>query len=82
MPQASDELRAEMRRRFGDPLSGSGPIEYLLSKGWTLNNDWSWSKPDMLAGNVPDEEDDCIKFLVDEWDCNGIREWREMVGGK
>ena len=69
MPQASDELRALMERRFGDPVSDEGPIRYLRQAGYTLNRDWTWSKPGVEAlGQMTRDEFDCLLFLIHEWD--------------
>lgn len=75
MPQASDELRAEMERRFGDPVSDAGPMKFLEARGWTLNRDWTWSKPGVTNyGQMPRDEFECMMFLVHEWDMAGISE--------
>jgi hypothetical protein len=71
MPQASDELRAEMERRFGDPISDAGPTKYLEDRGYTLNRDWTWSKPGENLNSIPREDFECILFLVHEWDYGG-----------
>lgn len=73
MPQASDELRAEMRTRFGD-IDLHGPQEYLKAKGWTLHDNWQWSKPGVTnLGVIPRDEFDCLVFLVHEWDYGGVK---------
>jgi hypothetical protein len=74
MPQASDELRAEMDRRFGDSIDSQGPIKFLRERGWTLNRDWTWSKPGMTLGNMPRDEFECVLFLIHEWDFGGVTE--------
>lgn len=70
MPQASDELRNEMDRRFGDPISDYGPMNYLKSKGWTLTKAWLWVKPGVHIYQAPRDEFECILFLIHEWDFN------------
>jgi len=81
MPQASEEDRAEMERRFGDPIGDAGPMEFLHSRGWTLNRDWTWSKPGVTDyGAMPRDEFDCMKFLIHEWDFAGIAEVERQNG--
>lgn len=74
MPQASDELRAEMERRFGDGVDSDGPISFLRSRGWTLDRDWEWSKPGVTRTTMPRDEFDCVLFLVHEWDFGGVKD--------
>ncbi|MBP7704137.1 MAG: hypothetical protein KA105_02490 [Caulobacter sp.] len=74
MPQASDDLRAEMEQRFGDPVDSAGPIRFLRERGWTLHRDWTWSKPGQGFWDIPEDEAACIHFLVDEWDFGGVRD--------
>lgn len=74
MPQASDELRAEMERMFGDPVDDNGPQEFLRKRGWTLNRDWTWSKPGETLQSMPQDEYLCVLFLVHEWDFGGVRD--------
>lgn len=75
MPQASDELRAEMVRRFGS-VDTVGPEGYLRNAGYSLNKNWSWvPKPGVvdLKGMTSDEFD-CLLFLVHEWDYGSLTE--------
>lgn len=72
MPQASDELRAEMERRFGDPIGDEGPMAFLRERGWSLNRDWTWSKPGVTQATMPRDEFDCVLFLAHEWDFGGV----------
>lgn len=78
MPQASDELRAEMDRRFKDPISARGPIKFLIANGWTLHEDWTWSKSGVTLGSMPRDEFDCMLFLIHEWDFGGVRKEKEV----
>lgn len=73
MPQASDEQRAEMERRFGDAVGDDGPIQFLRERGWTLNRDWTWSKEGQAIETIPEDEAACINFLIDEWDFGGVK---------
>lgn len=70
MPQATDELRAKMNTMFGDPVDDSGPIKFLEDAGYVLNRNWTWKpKPGIrIFTDMTQEEFDCMKFLVDEWD--------------
>lgn len=73
MPQASDELRAEMERRFGDRVSDQGPMQYLTTRGYTLNGDWTWSKPGVSdLKQMARDEFECLLFLAHEWDFGGL----------
>lgn len=73
MPQASDELRAEMQKYFGDPVDDAGPTQYLKFMGHVLTSNWQWKlKEGKTLQNISTKEFLCIKFLVDEWDFGGI----------
>lgn len=78
MPQASEELRAKMIARFGS-IGLEGPVAFLESRGFVLNEDYSWKYPerqgpegrsDVLYKGLSIEEDEaeCLNFLLDEWD--------------
>jgi len=72
MPQASEEERDEMRKRFGS-IDSYGPEKFLRARGWTLHPDWTWSKPGVTDyGQMPRDEFECMKFLIHEWDYAGI----------
>jgi hypothetical protein len=74
MPSASDELRTQMKEYFGDPIADGPPMEYLRNQGFTLNRDWTWSKPDITNyGQLSEKEYHCILFLVQEWDMGGLK---------
>lgn len=79
MPQASDDLRDLMRLMFGEAVSDGPPTDYLTSKGYSLNPDWTWKlpKPDHY---VLEKEELCLRFLVDEWDFGWIEQSKEAVG--
>ena len=74
MPQASDDLRGRMKKRFGDPVSDMGPTKYLEDRGYKLTGDWLWEP----RGGVTCLEDmtqaewECLIFLVHEWDFGGL----------
>ena len=74
MPQASDELREEMKKRFGS-MDTEKPIKYLEDAGYGLTKDWQW-KPKLgvsdLKGMTRDEFE-CLLFLVHEWDFGGLK---------
>jgi hypothetical protein len=66
-----------MGKMFGDRICDSGPTMFLENKGWTLHDDWTWSKPGFDRTNLDDiplNEWLCILFLVHEWDFGGVRE--------
>lgn len=71
MPTASDERREQMNKLFGDPISDHGPMKYLEARGYKLTPDWCWIKPSP-DHEVTDEEGNCIDFLIEEWDFDGI----------
>lgn len=74
MPMASDELRAKMNEYFGDPIDDAGPIDYLRGQGFKLNRGFWWSpRPGVTAlSDLTEKERDCILFLIDEWDWDGL----------
>lgn len=75
MPSASDELRDEMGRRFGDRISEYGPMKYLEDRGFVLTKDWYWTPPaGKNLNTISRDEFECILFLVHEWDFGGLVE--------
>lgn len=75
MPSTTDEMRALMKKWFGDPVSDAGPLNFLLSRGWT-------DKAGLLEPPVPSHraspyELKCVLFLIEEWDYgwNGMWGW-------
>lgn len=64
MPQASAELRAKMRKRFGS-ISDVEPWKYLASRGYDALRCVIRPPP---GHRVTEDEGECIDFLVDEWD--------------
>lgn len=73
MPQASDDLRDIMGLMFGDKISDYYPEQYLKSKGYILNRDWTWTLPNKNHF-IGEKEELCIRFLRDEWDYGGIND--------
>lgn len=65
MPQASDEDRENMRRRFGS-IDLTGPQDFLLAHGYSIRHGWI-TLPSPLH-RVTEAEGECIDFLCDEWD--------------
>ena len=78
MPQASDELRARMKERFGDEVDEDGSIKFLEAAGYKLTPRWTWlPKPGVKNYNeMTDLEFECLTFLIDEWDFGGLEVWR------
>lgn len=73
MPQASDDLRARMERRFGDPVSDEGPMRYLQQRGYRLTRRWTWTKPGVTElKQMTRDEFECLLFLIHEWDFGGL----------
>lgn len=69
MPQASDELRESITKRFGS-IDTYGPERFLIDAGYTISPDWLL-KPKAGVKNLRDmtrDEFECILFLVHEWD--------------
>ena len=81
MPQASDELRAQMKKRFGDPINDTGPMEFLKGAGYTLTPDWRWKAKAgvQLLRDMTRDEFECLLFLVQEWDFGGLIEHPDRV---
>ena len=73
MPQASDELRELMVKRFGS-IDEQGPIKYLEEQGYRLTGHYFWwPKAGVKSYNdMTKEEYDCLLFLVTEWDFGGF----------
>lgn len=72
MPQASDDLRDLMGLMFnGERISDGPPIEFLLSKGYKLREDWTWELPNK-DHHILEKEELCLRFLTEEWDFGGI----------
>ena len=67
MPQASDKLRDKMGERFGSRTSEFGPNEYLKKRGWKEKRGL-WRCPYDEPSDIPDPEDECITFLIFEYD--------------
>lgn len=64
MPQASETQRQKWGGAQG--VGEDKACEFLKSRGWMLQQDWSWQHPE---GRHPtEEEQDAAQFLVDEWD--------------
>lgn len=66
MPQATDELRAIMEKRFGDPIDETGPLQYLMSCGYSERG--GMLTPTFFDHKISERESECIQFLCDEWD--------------
>ena len=74
MPQATEELRNLMKKRFGDPISEQGPIKYLRDAGYKLTEHWEW-EPKLGVSDLEGmsrDEFECLLFLVQEWDFGGL----------
>ena len=71
MPSSTDERRARMNDWFGDPVDDTGPIHFLISRGYTPTKEWGW-KPPVSQHTSNFCEMECIIFLIEEWDWDGI----------
>lgn len=72
MPQASDELRAEVAKIIppqpGHIIVDCGDAQaWLEKKGWKISEDWNFIRP-RAKYSPSDEEWDVLQYLVDEWD--------------
>lgn len=79
MPQATEELRLEIRERFGDIDSGA-VVAWLQARGYKLREDFHWTAPTPDHIPTPDEYS-ALCFLADEWDFGWIEE-EETSNGK
>ena len=77
MPSASADLRKRMGELFGDEVDEAGPSQFLADRGFTLKRDWTWSKEGATYDNMSQDEYDCIRFLMEEWDMGGLSEKKE-----
>ena len=66
MPSATDEQRELMKRWFGDEIDDRGPIQFLLSRGYTTIAGM-WQKP-TPSHTITLAEQECLNFLCNEWD--------------
>ncbi|PZR89752.1 MAG: hypothetical protein DI537_20325 [Stutzerimonas stutzeri] len=73
MPQASEELRSKMMKRFGS-MDTPGPEDFLKQAGYKLNAGWAWvPKPGVTQyRDMSRAEFDCLLFLIHEWDYRGF----------
>jgi hypothetical protein len=67
MPQASDEMRAEVEKVFGDPVCDSGPWQFLRENGFTEKGGLI-TKPGIYWADLSEKEKLALEFLADEWD--------------
>lgn len=66
MPQTTPERAARW------PGADTEAIEFLSEADYTLNRDWSWTRPN--PDHVPTEREiDAIVYLMEEWDFDGLR---------
>lgn len=65
MPTASERQRELMRKWFGS-IDLHGPSDFLLSRGYKIDNGWI-IKP-TPAHTWSQEELECADFLCNEWD--------------
>jgi len=58
-----------MRLRFGN-LAADGPVAFLTSHGYRLNEDRTWEgKPGVyFTYQMEEDEFQCLSFLVLKWD--------------
>lgn len=72
MPEASENLRSQMRQRFGS-IDTLGPEKYLRDRGYELTPDWQWKKENVTSlDDMTREEFDCLLFLAHEWDYGSL----------
>lgn len=80
MPQSTDELRNKITDRFGG-IDDGGPTEFLLRAGYELTKEWQWKPKAGVASynNMTQEEYDCLRFLIEEWDYGGLTTALEVI---
>lgn len=66
MPQADDDTRALMKKWFGDEVDTEGPLNFLLSHGWTDYKGLLVPPVESHTPSIPELH--CAWFLCDEWD--------------
>jgi len=72
MPQASEHLRELMISYFGN-IEPDGPQRFLKDNGYTLSEDYKWSKPGVRNyGNMERKEFECFMFLMHEYDYGNL----------
>lgn len=71
MPQASDTQRALMQEWFGDPVDDSGPMQFLLARGWTEDRG-GMLYPPTPSYTMSIYEAECLMFLICEWDYDAV----------
>jgi len=80
MPQASESLRHLIKLMFGDGIDSEKPIKFLEDAGYSLTQDYHWILP--TKEHYPSEEEElCLRFLVDEWDFGWIVEEKHFELG-
>jgi hypothetical protein len=65
MPQATEQLRAEW------PGGDKEAINYLQQRGYRLDRRWAWVLPHPAHVPTPIELS-AVRYLIDEWDFDGI----------
>jgi hypothetical protein len=64
MPQTSPERAARW------PGGDEEAIAFLLAGGWRLGRDWCWRRDDWREPT--EREVDAVRYLIEEWDFDGI----------
>lgn len=79
MPEATAELRAKMRERFGS-IDSEGPTKFLENAGYILTPAWVWiAKPGVSTyEEMSPDELDCMNFLITEWDYGGLEHLQDQ----
>ena len=71
MPSCSKELNDIITKYFGEENKDEKCIKFLESRNYILTKQWEWIKP-VSSHTINEEEFNCLKYLVDEWDFGGI----------
>ena len=74
MPQASKFHTDRMKEYFGpDNWMEEGPCRFLEDQGYRVTKRWTWVNPRVKSvDDVTEKERDCIIFMMDEWDYDGL----------
>ena len=75
MPQASHELHELVKFvcNSSEDVTEREPTQFLVSRGYNLTNKSEWELPSK-DHFVSENEELCLRFLVDEWDYGWIVE--------
>lgn len=76
MPGTSDEMMQWMKAfHEAQYVDDDDATSFLTAKGYTLQPDWTWSKPGVTClDDMAEEEWKNMLYLVEEWDYGFLTE--------